>query len=343
MGELKTIKELALHSVRGTTPENFELSDVDSALRNCLNEMSGSINKFMKNRYDIYEIIIETADEITPKKVIENFEVFSEIATVAQGQKKTFKKRVGRKRAKQFLTQVGLSGVYETFRLDSKTYEVRTKAIGGAATIDFERFLDGEEDMNELMEIIVEGQTEAIYGEVQKALIAAYDATDRPDANKHTGSTFSAIEMQKLVTVAKSYGDTAVIFAPPEFIDAMGPDAIVPATSTIGGVYATADINDIHETGRIKMFRGTPIVEIPQSFVDENNEKTVVNPQYAYVLPTGKEKVVKLVMEGGTQVYDTTNADQSMEINTYRKVGTAILSHHDWCIYRNTGIADTFK
>lgn len=343
MAELKTIKELALHSVRGTTPENFELSDVDSALRNCLKEMSGSINQFMKNRYDIFEIIIETANEITPKKVIENFSSFSEIATVEQGQKKTFRKRLGRNRAKQFLTQVGLSGVYETFRLDTKTYQINTKAIGGATTIDFERFLDGEEDMGELMDIIVEGQTEAIYGEVQKALIAAYDANDRPNANKHTGSTFNATEMQKLVTVAKSYGDTAVIFAAPEFIDAMGPDAIVPATANIGGVYSTADINDIHETGRVKMFRGTPIVEIPQSFVDETNEKTVVNPQYAYILPTGKEKVVKLVMEGGTQIYDKNNADQSMEINTYRKVGTAILSHHDWCIFRNTGIADTYN
>ena len=99
----------------------------------------------------------------------------------------------------------------------------------------------------------------------------------------------------------------------------------------------------LHNQGYINLFRGTPIVQIPQSFVDENNVETWIDPQLAYVLPTGGERVVKVVFEGNTQMWDFVNADQSMEIHTYRKIGTAILAYHNWAIYKNEGITQTYK
>lgn len=343
MATIKELKELALHAVRGTAPANYSATNVNDALRGELAAMCGSINNFMRNRYDIYDIIITTADEIVPNKVISTMGMFAEVRQVPQGQKALFKRGgLGRNRAKKFLTQVGLSGVYETFRLDNETFELGAYAVGGAATIDFERFLDGAESMADLMDIITEGLTDAVFGEVQKALIAAKDAVGRPDANKVISDKFEGDKMFKLVSVVKAYGGSAVIFATPEFVGEMGPDAIVPV-SVAGSqaVYHPEDIDAIHRTGYVTVFRGTPIVQIPQSFVDENNDKTWINPQYAYVLPAGKEKVVKIVLEGNTQVYDWTNKDQSMEIHTYKKMGAAILTHHNWGIYQNTSIPDT--
>ena len=339
MATIKELKELALHSARGTAPAEYSASNVDEALRGELAAMCSSINNFMRNRYDIYDIIIETADAIVPANVMSVMGAFAEIKSVPQGQKAIFKRgMVGRNRAKKFLTQVGLSGVYETFRLDNETFEMGGKAIGGGAVLDFERFLDGAESMADLMEVITEGLSDAIFGEVQKALIAAAEAVGRPAANKVSTDTFDSKKMFDLVTVVKSYGGYAVIFAAPEFIGAMGPDAIVPAVGGAQGVYHQDDIDAIHKTGRIKIFRGTPIVEIPQSYTDESNTETQVNPQYAYVLPAGKEKVVKVVFEGNTQVWDLKNPDNSMEIHTYKKMGAAILTHHNWGIYQNTSL-----
>ena len=73
-------------------------------------------------------------------------------------------------------------------------------------------------------------------------------------------------------------------------------------------------------------------------FVDENNEQVMIHPQYGYVLPSGKEKVVKILMEGETQIYDAVNRDQSIEVNTYRKIGVGILAFNNWGIYVNTDI-----
>lgn len=343
MATLSEIKELALHAARGTAPATFSSENVNAALSDALKDLASTYNQFMKNRYDIYEIFIETADEIVPNKVIDAVGIFADVQVVGQGQKAIFKKKIGKNRAKKFLTQVGLSGVYETFRLDTETFTVPAYAVGGAVTIDYERMLDGAEDMAEVMQVLTDGLTDSVFLEVQKALRAALNATGRPNANKYTGSSFNSEEMVKLINVVKAYGSGAVIFAPPEFIAEMGADAIVPVGTNYQGVYHPQDIDMIHNQGYINIFRGTPIVMIPQSFIDENNEKTWIDPQLAYILPTGGEKVVKVVLEGQTQINDFKNRDNSMEIHVYRKMGAAILTHYNWAIYQNTGIDQTYE
>lgn len=344
MATLQELKELAIHAAKRTAPTNFTVESVDAALFEEISAMNGSINQFMKNRYDIYEIIIAAADEVVPNKVIDAIGVFADVQLVPQGQKAIFKRgAIGKNRARKFLTQVGLSGVYETFRLDSETFELGGKAVGGAFTMDFERWMDGNENLADLMEVITEGLTDAVFGEVQKALIAAASNPARPNANKVVSNGFESDKMFSLMTTVKAYGGSVVIFAPPEFIGAMGADAIVPipGNGNYGGVYHPQDIDAIHNTGYVNIFRGSPIVEIPQSYIDESNETTWINPQYAYVLPAGKEKVVKVVLEGPTQIYDFVNRDQSIEVHAYRKMGAAILTHHNWGIYQNASIPNT--
>lgn len=339
MATIQEIKELALNAARGTAPENYSVENVNDALRDELNAMCSSINEFRRNQYDIFEIIIETADEIVPKKVIDYLGIFAEVKTVGNGQKAMFKRKLGKNRAKKFLTQVGLSGVYETFRLDTETFTVEAHAVGGAGTIDFDRMLDGSENMADIMDIITEGLTDSVFYEVQKALVAAYNAAGVPEANRATSNGVDAKKLQGLVNVVRSYGTSAVIFACPEFVADMGPDQI--GDKSYDAVYSPKDIEDIANTGYIKMFRGTPIIQMPQSYIDESNTTTTLNPQYAFVLPTGGEKVVKIVLEGPTQMWMRDNRDQSMEINAYKKMGAAILTYHNWGVYYNSRLNDT--
>ena len=333
------LRELARHAARRTAPTEFSVANVDAAIADEFKKMTGSINNFMRNRYDIYDIIIENADEIVPVKVMDAMGQFAEVIAIANGDQKVFKRGgLGRNRAKKFLTQVGLNGLYETFRLDHETFTIGMKSIGGAVGIDFERMMDGAESLAEFMSVLAEAQEDAIYVEVQNALMAAAESTVMPGANKVAGA-YSAADLQKLVNIVKTYGGSATIFASPEFVAAMGPDAIVPPTANLPGVYNPRDIEDIAANGRIKMFRGTPVVELRQSFLDEKNEQVMINPQFAYVLPSGKEKIVKVLLEGATQMYDVVNPDQSIDIHTYKKVGVGILAFNNWGIYKNTAIS----
>ena len=332
------LRELARHAAHRTAPAEFSVGSVDAALADEFKKMTGSVNNFMRNKYDIFDIIIENADEIVPVKVMDAMGQFAEVIQIANGDQKVFKRGpLGRNRAKKFLTQVGLNGLYETFRLDHETFTIGMKAIGGAVGIDFERMMDGAETLAEFMSVLAEVQEDAIYVEVQAALMAAAESTVMPGANKVAGA-YDAAKLQALVSIAKTYGGSATIFASPEFVAAMGPDAIIPPTATLPGVYSPADIAAIAETGRIKMFRGTPIVELKQSFLDETNSQVMIHPQFAYVLPAGKEKIVKVLLEGATQMYDVVNPDQSIEVHTYKKIGVGILAFNNWCVYKNTGI-----
>lgn len=339
---LKEFRDIALHAAKGTAPAEFTVENVNEAFIDGLKELAGSYNQFMKNRYDIYDIIIESIDEVLPKNVIDALGAFAEVQTVGQGQKAMFKVKKGRARAKKFLTQVGLSGVYETFRLDTDTFELGGHAVGGGATIDFERMLDGAESLAEVVGIVTEGLENAVFVEVQKALVAALSVM--PATNKYSGS-WSADEMVKLMNVVRAYG-SPVIYACPEFVAAMGPDAIVPVlmnstTNVAQGIYSPKDIEAIHDYGFINVFRGAPVVQIPQSFVDENNVETYVNPRLAYIFPAGQEKVVKVVLEGATQIRDHENKDNSMEVYAWKKMGCAILTHHNWAMYQNESLTDT--
>lgn len=347
MVDMKNLKALALHSAKGTAPTNFSSENVNDAFREELGKVCSDYITFMKNRYDLYDLMITTIDEVVPAKTIAELGAFAEIQTVGQGQRAVFKRKLGRNRAKKFVTQVGISGLYETFRLDAEEFTVSAHAIGGAVRIDFERMLDGAETIAEYMDIVNEAMLDAVYYEVQKALIASFN-TGVGANNVNNSKTFinaanfEAKSMQNLITIVKSYGNGAVIFATPEFVGEMAESiAIVKGGDSYQGIYHPQDIDDIYKTGFITMFRGTPIVQLRQSYTDDSHERTWLNPQYAFVLPTNGEKVVKIVFEGKTQVRDWTNVDGSMEMHIYKKLGAAILSTHNWGIYRNYNIPNT--
>jgi hypothetical protein len=352
---ISELKELALYAAKGTVPANFTKQgesaadyDVNGAFVEGLKELASTYTQFMKNRYDIYEILVETIDKVMPKNTIAALSPFAEVQVVGLGQKAIFKQKVGKTRAKKFLTLAGINGVYETFRLDATTFELGGENVAIGGTIDLARLMDGAESLADIMDVINTALQDAVYVKVTNALRAAYDVTNVPPANRKSTNGFQADKMVELMNVVRSYGNP-IIFAPGEFVAAMGADAIVPITTYgtpaaagIQGVYSPDDIEAIHRTGYINIFRGAPIVQIPSSFVDENNDKTWVDPQLAFVLPGGQEKVVKVVLEGPTIVRDYENRDGSMEIYAEKKIGTAILTYYNWGIYKNTGIAQTY-
>ena len=90
------------------------------------------------------------------------------------------------------------------------------------------------------------------------------------------------------------------------------PSPPSPGLPQIWGYYTTdnqatvsaADVEAQRSTGFIGQFYGTPIVVLPNSYTDETNTAWQLDNKYAYVMPTGGEKVVKVVLEGTTVIND---------------------------------------
>ena len=279
----------------------------------------------------IFALIEQTIDDVLPKKVMEQYSMFAEIKNFNQGDKPVFTQRIteaAKRRAKQFVTKVGLAGVYEVFKLDGKSYEVPTSAFGGAAQIGFEEFLDGRVNFADVIDIVLEGLDEIIYTEIEKALKGA--VSNLQNANKTSQTVFSEVEMDRLLSVADSYGGPATIYCTFEFAATMVPS---------DGWVSDDMKNQKWNNGYLANYKGHRVVVLAQSFTDETNTTKVIDPSYAWIIPTGgNDKPVKIAFEGNTQVREVENADWSREIQTYKKVGVAALITNNICVYRNTAL-----
>ena len=277
-------------------------------------------------------MIEETLDDVLPKKVVEQYDRFAEVRTFAQGDKPIFiRKRDKRARAKQFITRVGLSGVYETFKLgpsEDERFEVRTSAIGGAAQIGFEEFLDGRADFAALLDIILEGMDELIYKEVGLALKASINQL--PPANRVAANGFDEAEFDRLIQIASAYG-TPTIYCTYEFAVRMIPKEAWRYTESMK--------EELWRTGRLASYKGHRVVILEQGFEDATNTTKVIDPGYAWIIPTGADdKPVKIAFEGGTLVDEYNGYDRSREIQVYKKVGVVAMLANDICAYVDTSL-----
>lgn len=306
----------------------FSYAELNETLRNELREIAGTYQLYRENKNLVFSLIEETIDDILPKKVLEQWGQFAEIKTFAQGDKPVFTQKItsaARRRAKQFITKVGLAGRYEVFKLDGKSYEIPTTAFGGAAQIGFEEFLDGRVDFADVLDIVMEGLDEAVYREIEKALKGA--VTNLQAANKVTETAFVEASMDKLIAIADSYGQ-ATIYCTYEFAATM-----VPAE----GWRSDAMKDQRWNNGYLANYKGHRVIVLPQSFEDETNSKKVIDPSYAWIIPTGgNDKPVKIAFEGQTQVRETENEDWSREVQVYKKLGVGAIITNNICVYRNT-------
>ena len=310
--------------------KSYSYADMNEALRVEFKALAPDYRTYKINQNTIFALIEQTIDDVLPAKVMEQYSQFAEIKTFAQGDKPIFTQKItqaSRRRAQQFIGKVGLAGLYEVFKLDGRSYEVTTNAIGGAAQIGFEEFLDGRVDFADVLDIVMEGLDACIYKEIEAQLIGAI-ANIQP-SNFATNGSFNEADMDRLISIADSYGKSA-IYCTFEFAATMWPsdnrmsDAMKDQRWTGNGYVAT--------------YKGHQVIVLPQSYDDEDNSIKTIDPQFAYIIPVGAEKPVKIAFEGGTIVDEYTNYDRSKEVQVYKKVGVRAIFSNAICVFQNTGL-----
>lgn len=334
--DLKALASAAMKAEKGAAiaysfgDEQFSTEQVNEALRNELNKLCGTYKDYRANKNTIFSLVEETIDEVLPRKVEQQYEKFAEVKTIPQGDKAVYRLKIteaAKKRAKSFVTQVGLAGRYEVFMLDGTSLEVQTKAIGGAARIGFEEFLDGRIQFSDLTNLVLEGMDEYIRKDIIAALEAAVAAL--PAVNQATVAGFDEAIMDDLLSIADSYAHAA-IYCTQEFAAKM-----LPAEGWVSGDMK----NRMWSQGYLGDYKNHAVILLDQSMTDETNTMKVVDPAQAYIIPSGSEKPVKIVFEGQTAVREVEdNEDWSRDMQFYKKYGVAVLENHWMCSYRNTDL-----
>ena len=339
--EFKDILSLAKATAKAnpSAPTSYSFGDtkldysaMNETLRSEFAALAPTYRDYKINQNTIFSLIEQTIDDVLPQRVLEQYSQFAEIQTFAQGDKPIFTQKItqaSKRRAKQFIGKVGLAGLYEVFRLDGTSYEVTTNAIGGAAQIGFEEFLDGRVDFATVLDIVMQGLDECIYIEIEKQLIGAVQNVQA--ANKYTSNAFDEAQMDRLISIADSYGK-ATIYCTFEFAATMIPS---------DGWVSDEMRNKMWDNGYLGNYKGHNVVVLQQSYEDETNTVKIIDPSYAWIIPVGADKPVKIAFEGGTIVDEYTNYDRSKEVQVYKKVGVRAIFSNAICVYRNTSLTRT--
>lgn len=301
-------------------------SALNRVLQDQLKEIAGTPQLFRENKNTLFALIEETLTEVTPKNVLDTYGSFANVQTIPQGDTYVYTKKLGKMRAKQFVTRVGLAGRYEVFELADEKYSIKTTAYGGAARIGIEEFLDGRVEWSEYVDIINEGMKEAVYKEIAIALKAAI--ANFPATNKVSGAAFDENQFDRLLQTVAVYGEP-VIYCTME-----AAMTLIPANNWVSN-----DMKDERwANGYFTKYKGHPVVVLPQSFTDESNKTKVLDPAYIYIFPTNGQKPINIVFEGSTLVREFENRDWSTELQTYQKFGVGIVTTNNLAVFKNTSL-----
>ena len=337
--ELKNIVELAKIAA-GAKPntqfsfnnQSFSYDEINETLRAELAELAPNVYAYNDNKNKIFQIIQEAIDEVLPAKVMEQYMMFADVKSIALGDKATFNIKVtdaSRRRAKSFITKVGAAGRYEIFRLAGRSYDVTMSAIGGAAQVMYEELIRGTVNFADMVQIVLEGMDDRIYEMIAAALIRAISALQT--ANKVSTAGFDEEEMDRLLRIVDSYGSKANIYCTFEFAAKMLP---ANASWTTDAMKA-----ELWNNGYLGNYKGHNVIVLKQAFIDETNTKQVLDPSYAWILPSGGEKPVKIVFEGTTQMREVESQDDwSKHIDMYKRVGVAAILTNNMAVYQDTAL-----
>lgn len=317
------------YSFNGT---NYSYQDLNDTLRKELNEFVGDYRHFREHKYEVYSLIERAVDDVLPRKVQENYQMFAEVQTVPQGDRVLFRRKLSgaRTRAKQFVTRVGLAGVYEVWKLGGEeSFEVPTSAIGTAVQIPLEEFLDGRVDWAEMISIVMEGMDELIYHEIGAALRASINQL--PTNNVVVSNDFDETEFDRLLYIADAYGPST-IYCTMEFAAKMIPHDTWRYTEAMKA--------ELWQNGRLANYKGRNVVIMPNGIEDETNSRKTVDASWCWIMPGGNAKPVKVVFEGDTLTREEENHDWSRDVHIYKKVGVAALMTNDICVYRDTSLSN---
>ena len=311
--------------------KNYSYADLNRAVTKELNELVGTYALWRENKNVVFALMEEIITDKLPAKVMQQYGAFADVKTYRQGERPIFVQRIteaSKRRAKQFITKVGLAGRYEVFKLDGRSYEVTTSAIGAACQVAIEEVLDGRVDMATLVDIVMEGMDERIYAEIASALIATVDTIQA--ANKVEADSFIEAQMDKLLMVADSYGNgRSTIYCTFEFASQM-----IPANE-----WRSDGMKDeMWKNGYLANYKNHQVIVLRQSFTDETNTTKVIDPSYAWIIPGGADKPIKIAFEGDTCIKETEGDDWSKTIDFYKKVGVAAIVNNDICVYRNKSL-----
>lgn len=281
-----------------------------------------------RNKNEIFEVIEDTVEDMLTSGWQDNefFHDFVEVKNLGMDDTNEFESEdktvltVGRISGNHWDIDRQRLGIGETFRIP-------TYWVGLGVYEEFERVMTGRADWTKLVNKIYEAMDNYVNELVYKAVISA-------------GSQVLPGSEQFYKTAALNAAAKSTFITMVEDVQAAnrGAEVVIMGTKTaLSRLYGLADASWISEDdkkdrrnlGRLGIWEGTRIVEIPQVFAKNDTTTKMVDPNILLIMPVADNKFVKLVYEGDSQIKEVTDSteknDMTYEFKYLTKLGVGTI------------------
>ena len=279
-----------------------------------------------------FAIIEEVIDEVLPKELEAIMGQWAVIKQFGRDDEVKFDMaNLGKRRALLSIVPGARGGLYKARRLDGKSMTLDTKVYTAAVYVTLEDILLGRVTLGELMDNILKGITFQVYVEVVNALRTIY--TLAPAANVHSAAGLVANEFDGIVRVVAQYGNP-VIMCFESFAN-----KFTNADGTTNPNISAADLDDVRNYGRVQIYKGRPIVVIPNFITNEvTNAEWAFSEADCFILPSDY-KPVRVGMKGEGYIATVNRPAGGEEEHYHKMMGVGLLLVNNCGIYHDTEIA----
>jgi hypothetical protein len=317
------LQKLAFDASRGVSKAGMSQEEVNDAIKASIVEACGgewNYYNFMENRYKVFALIAELLPVAMHANLVGKFERFADIHDeILTGDKPVWK--VESNELYPVVTCARGNQDIERNRIVDKNFTIPTETKGLKFFEELDWLLSGRMDFARLTEVVSMSMANYIGELIYNTLYSSYSSVGT--SYKTTGA-FSAATLNTMIqhVLAANGVNEATIFGT--------STSLSNIVDTQG--YSDAGKDTFNGWGYYGTFRGTDMVALPQSYTAGSFGTFHVDNDHIIIVPKGKEKIIKVNIEGEAFVNMTEAAsrnDLQSEVLFQRRIGAAALTTNE--------------
>lgn len=326
-------KKLLIDALRGNAVENFSAADVNkAALADLFKELNlsdrPSGRELAAHKNEIFAIIVEAIDEILPKSLENIAGRWADIQAFARDEQVVFKlgNAKSKRRARLSIKRGARSGIYRAAQWDSALMELETTTYTVGMYVTLEDIILGRVSLSEYYQNILDGFEEIIYAESVKALRSAESLAPASHIQNVSMSLDINAALDEAIRIARAYGPNVTIF---------GFASELAKVQNITDWKVAEDRTDVRLQGFVREYHGTPIVELPNTILQDGDEITwAFKEGDIFVLPSDA-KPVKIALRGDSVLVEDKEPAGAMKWDLSKMMGIGLLLADNVCIVKD--------
>jgi hypothetical protein len=326
MSEQNKIVKMGIDLFKGSTG-NFSANETEATLREELKSLLGEEKNlrraFRKNGAAIFTVMEDILDVLITEGLEDQFSEFVDYRNVNHGDRPIF--MVDDYHLFPVATIAAGTNNLRKQRLERTGTIVPTAYKGVGIYEELERFLAGKVDWNKLIAKIQRSFNAQIAADINAAIVSAYTALN---ATYKVAGAWDLTAFNTLIQHVEAATDRKAMVA--------GSRTSLQKAAPQYVAYGGQMVDQRNQDGFFKVIDGTTFAELKQSHVPGTDNFAIGN--FLLVLPTGEEKIVKLVLEGEPEIVEASNgnngnADDSVEYTFRKKYGIAVVTSTRYGVY----------